>query len=170
MRVNYSMCVLKCPSAGVCCTLCVYRCLTQLITASSGCSEPGGQTSGSSFISRRDHPAGLGQEGGVNAGGYRRPLTWQTVFPVGSAVRAVEGEKEHGHHCLLMLQTIRRLQLFSLPDCLLQKAGLWLAGGTTLLRAADEQHGLCAASCSGLQTKSLTLKEHGIRRFTKVAL
>ena len=43
----------------------------------------------------------------------------------------VEGE-EHGHHHLLMLQTIRRLHPFSLSNCLLQKVGLWLGGGMML--------------------------------------
>lgn len=91
-RVNYLMCVLKCPSAGVYCILGVCRCPTQLITAL--CSEPDEETSGSSFISERGHPAGLGQEERVNAGGYRRPLTWQAVFPVGSAVRTIPEWRE----------------------------------------------------------------------------
>lgn len=43
----------------------------------------------------------------------------------------VEGE-ERGHHHLLMPQTIRRLNPFSLPNCLLQKVGLWLGGGMLL--------------------------------------
>lgn len=75
---------------------------------------------------------------------------------------------------LLMLQAIRRFHPFSLPHCLLQKTGLWLRGGAMLLRAADVQYGICAASCSGLQTKSnhkpLTSKVGGIRPFMTVAL
>lgn len=43
-----------------------------------------------------------------------------------------------------------------------------------LLRAADVQYGVCAASCSGLQAKSnhkpLTSKVGGIRPFMTVAL
>lgn len=98
----------NCPSGDVGCILCVCLCLQQLISASCGCPEPGGEISGSSFTSQRDLPPGLGQEEGMNAGGYRRPLTCQTAFPVGNfpGYSRVGGE-EHGHLGLLMLQTIR---------------------------------------------------------------
>ena len=64
------------------------------LAASRGCSEPNGENTDSSFISKRGRPAGLGQEEGVNAGGCGRLLTWQTVFPVGSPVRVIPEWRE----------------------------------------------------------------------------
>lgn len=43
VRVNYLMCALKCPFTDVCCVLCVYQCLTQMVTAVHGPSEPDGR-------------------------------------------------------------------------------------------------------------------------------
>lgn len=67
------MCVFNFPSAGVGCVLYVYLCLTQLISALCGCSEPDGETSDRSFTSQRGLPGGLRQEEGMITGGYRRP-------------------------------------------------------------------------------------------------
>lgn len=100
------MCV--CLSSDVSCALYVCLCLTQLISALCGCSEPDGETSDRSFASQRGLPGSLGQEEGMITGGNRRPLSCQIAFPIGNFLGYFSvGGGGYGHHCLLMLQTIR---------------------------------------------------------------
>lgn len=126
---------------------------------------------------QRGHPAGLEEiHPGLNGGGWRWPLAWQPIYPVGCAARAVsrvEGKKEHGHCCWCFRSQGVYIPILCFIACC-RKQGCGLEAEQCFSELQIDNVGCSAASCSGLHAKSkprpLTSKEGWIWSFTIVAL